>query len=73
MSMCFSQECVSYNGNRPIRYCQQCHNNRHNNRRGGDHIFHKSIPPTWSMDKEMQSYMVEAVIRFIISGINLNK
>ncbi|KAF5283433.1 hypothetical protein FQA39_LY04809 [Lamprigera yunnana] len=65
VSMCFSSECASYNGNRPIRYCQQCHNNRHNNKRGGDHIIHKCIPPTWSMDKQMQTYMVEAIISLL--------
>ncbi|XP_031336357.1 protein unc-79 homolog [Photinus pyralis] len=65
VSMCFSSECASYNGNRPIRYCLQCHNNRHNNKRGGDHIVHKSIPPTWSMDKQMQTYMIEAIISLL--------
>ncbi|KAK4872146.1 hypothetical protein RN001_016270 [Aquatica leii] len=65
VSMCFSSECASYNGNRPIRYCLQCHNNRHNNKRGGDHIIHKCIPPTWSMDQQMQTYMVEAIISLL--------
>ncbi|XP_056646981.1 protein unc-79 homolog isoform X3 [Diorhabda sublineata] len=65
ISICFSTECASYNGNHPIRYCEQCHNNRHNNRRGGDHIFHKSIPPTWNMEPEMQTYMVEAIVSLL--------
>ncbi|XP_044257463.1 protein unc-79 homolog isoform X1 [Tribolium madens] len=65
ISICFSTECASYNGNHPIRYCEQCHNNRHNNRRGGDHIVHKSLPPTWSMDAEMQTYMVEAIVSLL--------
>ncbi|XP_017778696.1 PREDICTED: protein unc-79 homolog [Nicrophorus vespilloides] len=65
ISICFSTECASYNGNHPIRYCEQCHNNRHNNRRGGDHVVHRSLPPTWSMDAEMQTYMVEAVVSLL--------
>lgn len=66
VSICFSTECASYNGNHPIRYCQQCHSNRHNNRRGNDHTVHKSLPPTWTMDTEMQTYMVEAIVRFVL-------
>ncbi|XP_072402043.1 protein unc-79 homolog isoform X3 [Diabrotica undecimpunctata] len=65
ISICFSTECASYNGNHPIRYCEQCHNNRHNNRRGGDHVVHKSIPPTWNMEPEMQTYMVEAIVSLL--------
>lgn len=63
ISICFSTECASYNGMHPIRYCAQCHSNRHNSRRGGDHIVHRSLQPTWQMDPEMQTYMVEAIIR----------
>uniref|UniRef100_A0AAR5PWG4 Protein unc-79 homolog n=1 Tax=Dendroctonus ponderosae TaxID=77166 RepID=A0AAR5PWG4_DENPD len=65
ISICFSTECASYNGNHPIRYCDQCHNNRHNSRRGGDHIVHKAIPPTWDMTAEMQTYMVEAIVSLL--------
>lgn len=25
---------------------------------------HKCIPPTWTMDPEMQTYMVEAIVRY---------
>ncbi|XP_030755941.1 protein unc-79 homolog [Sitophilus oryzae] len=65
ISICFGTECASYNGNHPIRYCEQCHNNRHNSRRGGDHIVHKAIPPTWEMDPEMQTCMVEAIVSLL--------
>lgn len=65
ISICFSTECASYNGNRPIRYCEQCHNNRHNNKRGGDHMVHKCLPPTWEMDLEMQTYMVESIVSLL--------
>ncbi|KAK9889170.1 hypothetical protein WA026_004451 [Henosepilachna vigintioctopunctata] len=65
ISICFSTECASYNGNHPIRYCEQCHNNRHNTRRGGDHVVHFCVPPTWKMDPEMQTYMVEAIISLL--------
>jgi hypothetical protein len=66
VSICFSTECASYNGNHPIRYCQQCHNIRHNNRRGGDHIVHTSLPQLWDMDAEVQTYMVESIVRYSI-------
>ncbi|XP_063244249.1 protein unc-79 homolog [Bacillus rossius redtenbacheri] len=65
ISICFSTECASYNGNHPIRYCQQCHNIRHNNRRGGDHIFHMCLPPLGEMNAEMQTYMVESVVSLL--------
>ncbi|XP_055629591.1 protein unc-79 homolog isoform X6 [Toxorhynchites rutilus septentrionalis] len=65
ISMCFSSECASYNGNHPIRYCAQCHGNRHNSRRGIDHIVHRILPPMMMMDAEMQTYMVEAVISLL--------
>ncbi|XP_066259891.1 protein unc-79 homolog [Euwallacea similis] len=65
ISICFSTECASYNGNHPIRYCEQCHNNRHNSRRGGDHVVHKAIPPTWNMEPEMQTCMLEAIVSLL--------
>jgi hypothetical protein len=68
VSICFSTECASFNGNHPIRYCQQCHNIRHNNRRGGDHIVHTSLPQLWDMDAEVQIYMVESIVRYSASN-----
>ncbi|XP_055321973.1 protein unc-79 homolog isoform X3 [Sitodiplosis mosellana] len=72
ISICFSTECASYNGNHPIRYCLQCHGNRHNSRRGGDHIVHKSLSSAWQMEPEMQTYMVEAVISLLREAKPLN-
>lgn len=71
-SICFSTECASYNGNHPIRYCAQCHSNRHNSRRGGDHIVHRSLPPAWQMDAEMQMHMVESVVSLLREAKPLN-
>ncbi|XP_012267707.2 protein unc-79 homolog isoform X12 [Athalia rosae] len=65
ISVCFSTECASYNGNHPIRYCQQCHNIRHNNRRGGDHVFHTALPHISQMDSQMQTYMVQAIVSLL--------
>nr|XP_032522433.1 protein unc-79 homolog isoform X1 [Danaus plexippus plexippus] len=64
-SICFSNECASYNGNHPIRYCQQCHGNRHNSRRGGDHVVHTRLPPAWQMESDMQTNLVEAIISLL--------
>ncbi|GBP28886.1 Protein unc-79 homolog [Eumeta japonica] len=61
-SICFSNECASYNGNHPIRYCQQCHANRHNSRRGGDHVVHTKLSHAWQMASDMQTNLVEAII-----------
>lgn len=72
VSICFSTECASYNGNHPIRYCAQCNGNRHNNRRGLDHIVHRNLPPAWQMDLEMQTYMVESVISLLRESKPLN-
>ncbi|OXU32182.1 hypothetical protein TSAR_007976, partial [Trichomalopsis sarcophagae] len=65
VSVCFSTECVSYNSNHPIRYCQQCHNIRHNNRRGGDHIFHTSLSHVSQMDPQTQTYMVQSIVSLL--------
>lgn len=71
-SICFSTECASYNGNHPIRYCSQCHSNRHNSRRGGDHVVHRSLPPAWQMDPEMQMHMVECVVSLLREAKPMN-
>ncbi|XP_012272273.1 protein unc-79 homolog [Orussus abietinus] len=65
ISVCFSTECASYNGNHPIRYCQQCHNIRHNNRRGGDHVYHMALPHISQMDAQMQTYMVQVIVSLL--------
>ncbi|XP_034946562.1 protein unc-79 homolog isoform X2 [Chelonus insularis] len=65
ISVCFSIECASYNGNHPIRYCQQCHNIRHNNRRGGDHVYHMALPHFSEMDPQSQAYLVQAIVSLL--------
>ncbi|XP_053615401.1 protein unc-79 homolog isoform X1 [Plodia interpunctella] len=71
-SICFSNECASYNGNHPIRYCQQCHGNRHNSRRGGDHVVHTRLPLAWQMDSDMQTNLVEAIISLLKEAKPIN-
>ncbi|XP_070493923.1 protein unc-79 homolog isoform X3 [Chironomus tepperi] len=71
-SICFSTECISYNGNHPIRYCNQCHTNRHNAKRGVDHIYHRSLLPTWQMDLECTGYMIEAIVSLLREAKPLN-
>ncbi|XP_043278465.1 protein unc-79 homolog isoform X2 [Venturia canescens] len=65
ISVCFSTECASYNGNHPIRYCQQCHNIRHNNRRGGDHVNHMALPHISQMDQQTQNYLVQSIVSLL--------
>lgn len=71
-SICFSAECISYNGNHPIRYCNQCHLNRHNAKRGVDHVSHRSLLPAWQMDLECSGYMIEAVVSLLRESKPLN-
>ncbi|XP_041983202.1 protein unc-79 homolog [Aricia agestis] len=71
-SICFSNECASYNGNHPIRYCLQCHGNRHNSRRGGDHVVHCRLQPAWHMDTDMQTNLVEAIISLLKEAKPIN-
>ncbi|XP_028035618.1 protein unc-79 homolog isoform X2 [Bombyx mandarina] len=71
-SICFSNECASYNGNHPIRYCGQCHGNRHNSRRGSDHVLHTRLPCAWYMDADMQTNLVEAVISLLKEAKPIN-
>ncbi|KAG7162816.1 unc-79-like 2 [Homarus americanus] len=65
IATCFSMECASYNGNKPIRYCSQCNNIRHNNRRGTDHIVHTTIGSPWAMEPQMQNYTIEAIVSLL--------
>ena len=62
VSTCFSLECASYNGNKPIRYCRTCHLNRHAGAPGNDHVFHMTVSDVWSSEPELQSYLVEAIV-----------
>uniref|UniRef100_A0A182M147 Protein unc-79 homolog n=1 Tax=Anopheles culicifacies TaxID=139723 RepID=A0A182M147_9DIPT len=50
----------------------KCHGNRHNSRRGIDHIVHRSLPPMMMMDAEMQTYLVESVISLLREAKPLN-
>lgn len=63
VSICFTPECASFNGNHPIRYCAQCDASRHNKRRGGDHMLHTCLPKAWTMPPDMLIYLVEAIVR----------
>lgn len=65
VATCFSMECASYNINRPIRYCSQCNNIRHNNRRGTDHIVHTTIGSPWAMEPQMQNFTIEAIVSLL--------
>ncbi|XP_047487267.1 protein unc-79 homolog [Penaeus chinensis] len=65
IATCYSMECASYNSNRPIRYCSQCNNIRHNNRRGLDHVVHTTIGSPWSMEPQMQNFTIEAIVSLL--------
>ncbi|CAL4145353.1 unnamed protein product, partial [Meganyctiphanes norvegica] len=62
VATCYSVECASYNSQRPIRYCHQCLNIRHNNRRGIDHTVHSTVDSPWNMEPQMQNFTIEAII-----------
>lgn len=62
---CFSMECASYNSNRPIRYCLQCHNFRHNNQHGKKHIVHLAIESAWNIDKDIHVHLMEAIVSLL--------
>ncbi|XP_046405195.1 protein unc-79 homolog isoform X2 [Ischnura elegans] len=66
VAVCFSMDCASYNGNRPIRYCRQCHAMRHSRRRGGEvHMVHTALLPAHHMDPQTQTYLVEAIVSLL--------
>ncbi|XP_066903218.1 protein unc-79 homolog isoform X4 [Halyomorpha halys] len=65
VSICFSSECASFNGNHPIRFCAQCDASRHNKRRGGDHMVHTCLPKAWTMTPDMLVYLVEAIVSLL--------
>ncbi|WAR19666.1 UNC79-like protein [Mya arenaria] len=65
VSTCFSIECASQNGNRPIRYCATCNDECHGTGEGQDHVYHHSIGPIWSCTPEMQRYLMDAIIALL--------
>lgn len=65
VSTCFSGECVSFNGNRPVRYCALCDQSKHSSGEGINHVVHRTILSPWKMDHETQSYFVEAIVNLL--------
>ncbi|XP_053376174.1 protein unc-79 homolog isoform X2 [Mercenaria mercenaria] len=65
ISTCFSIECASVNGNRPIRYCNNCNRERHGNKNGEGHVYHQSIELIWSCTPEIQRYLMDAIIALL--------
>ena len=65
---CYSVECASADGFRPIRFCATCHRLKHIiHSVGANHIFHATIPGVWSTDVELQGYLVDAIVRYALS------
>ncbi|XP_052267084.1 protein unc-79 homolog [Dreissena polymorpha] len=65
VSTCFSIDCASLNGNRPIRYCAACNHEVHGAGKGKNHVFHQSIEQIWSCSPEMQRYLMDAIISLL--------
>ncbi|XP_074599916.1 UNC-79 domain-containing protein isoform X2 [Brevipalpus obovatus] len=65
VSTCFSGECVSFNCNRPVRYCALCDQLKHSTAEGEKHVVHRTISSPWKMDPETQSYFVEAIVNLL--------
>ncbi|ELU08396.1 hypothetical protein CAPTEDRAFT_227700 [Capitella teleta] len=69
---CFSLDCASLNGFRPVRYCQQCHTSKHaDHAPGAHHMYHASIPDVWSCDPDLRGYIVEAIVSLLKEAIPL--
>ena len=68
VTTCFSTECSNYNCNKPVRYCNSCHEAKHvtgETKFITKHIVQKTIPSPWDMDPEDQMYFVEAIISLL--------
>ncbi|XP_065352317.1 protein unc-79 homolog isoform X2 [Cloeon dipterum] len=65
VSVCFSMECASYNTNHPIRHCRSCHQSRHNNRRGFDHVYHTALTSSWKMEVETRTFLIESIVSLL--------
>ena len=61
--ICFSLDCAAPNGYRPIRYCATCHDVKHKQGPGVDHIYHLTVENIWDCQPDMQNYLVEAIVR----------
>lgn len=73
VATCFSVECARSNGNKPIKYCKDCHLMYHE-KTDDNHMVHGVIPSPWEVDLETQCYMVEAIISLLREAQpNLNK
>ncbi|XP_023340707.1 protein unc-79 homolog [Eurytemora carolleeae] len=63
---CFSPECTFYNSHRPIRYCEQCHRIRHNERRRTtNHVLQKPVISPWKMSFDDREVMLASVISLL--------
>ncbi|CAD5115352.1 DgyrCDS4332 [Dimorphilus gyrociliatus] len=65
ISTCFSNECASILGCRPIRLCQACHELKHDKEKEKSHIYAMSMPDLWSSPSDMQWILVEAIVSLL--------
>lgn len=61
---CFSPECAAMNKNRPIRLCSDCNDLIHSE--NVEHIVHWTLKSTGELDNDMQTYLVESIVRYSI-------
>ncbi|KAF9819607.1 hypothetical protein SFRURICE_005560 [Spodoptera frugiperda] len=54
------------------KYASSATGNRHNSRRGGDHVVHTRLPLAWQMDSDMQTNLVEAIISLLKEAKPIN-
>ncbi|KAF6029856.1 UNC79 [Bugula neritina] len=62
VSVCASHECVKHNRFRPVSLCQSCDDSRHPGNCG---FVQTSIPNIWTMDHEIRSYVVDAIVNLL--------
>ena len=63
VATCFSIECANYHCNKPVRYCQACHQEVHS--QGTKHIVQTTIISPWKMESENRNYLVEAIVSLL--------
>lgn len=82
---CFSTECTSFNCNKPVRLCQQCHQQRHLNQtlisaspntnqpRLSRHLVQEHLQSFWQLPLEAQQHFTEAVVSLLREAAAIEK
>ncbi len=64
--VCYSSPCITLNQNKPISFCKECHNSKHQRlREKNDHVFQEYIEDIWKLDQRTRSFLTTTIINLL--------